>query len=401
MSYYILIILCIIVLIAYFFEVTSKFSKIPGVILLMTLGITLKYFISCIGLYVPDFSILLPIMGTLGLVLIVLEGSLDLTINAEKKKLALKSFASAVILLFSSIIIFAIIFHISFKTPIKAALINAVPLGIISSAVAIPSSLSLKNDDREFIIYESSISDIAGILLFNFLLFNQLSIGKGIMLYSFEVLVSIVFSLIFSVGLAYMLHKTSHHVKYVIIITTVVLVYELAELMHWPSLIVVLIFGLVMNNNYLFQNRYTRKYIDFKEFNLNLGSFKQITGELTFIVRSFFFLIFGFYTSINDLLNLKNLINSVLICFSVYLLRALFFRFILHKPFVPLLFFTPRGLITILLFLSIPVSLKLSFINEGLITQVIFITIIVMAIGNVISAKHKKNDLPTINENSL
>ena len=387
MSYYILAIICFIILIAYIFELTSRFSKIPGVILLMSLGLGLRYLSNQLNISIPDLSILLPVMGTLGLILIVLEGSLDLTISRENLNLIKTSFASAAILLVIFIVLFGFFLCYFEHFPIRMSILNAIPFGIISGAVAIPSALYLNSNDREFIVYESSVSDILGILLFNFMVFNELTLGKGIVLFIVEVIVSVIFSLLISLGLAFMLHKIGHHVKYVIIITLVILVYVLANLIHWPSLLVVLIFGLILNNNRLFQTKYIKNHIDIKTFNINLRAFKQITGELTFLVRSFFFLIFGFYTSIVDLLNLQNLISSVSIIFSIFLLRGLFLRFILHKPLTPLFYFAPRGLITILLFLSIPAGLKLPFMSEGLITQIIFITIFIMVFGNFISQK--------------
>lgn len=401
MSYYILASLSVIILLAYIFEVTSKFTKIPGVILLMTLGIVLRYVSYYLNLRIPDLSILLPVMGTLGLILIVLESSLDLTINEEKKSLIQTSFASAAVLFVIFILLFATVLYFTHNYPFRVALLNAIPFGIISGAVAIPSSSHLKRDDREFIIYESSLSDIIGIILFNFVLFNELTIGTGLLLFFIEVIVSIIFALFISLGLAYMLHKIGHQVKYVIILTIVVLVYVLANIIHWPSLIVVLIFGLILNNNLLFQTQYIRRHIDFKEFNLNLRAFKQITGELTFLVRSFFFLIFGFYTSITALFNLQNLIYSVSICLSLFLLRVVFFRYFLRKPLTPITYFAPRGLITILLFLDIPANIKLPFMSEGLITQIIFITIFVMVIGNMIAQRKKEEIIPAVIDNNL
>jgi NhaP-type Na+/H+ or K+/H+ antiporter len=145
-----------------------------------------------------------------------------------------------------------------------------------------------------------------------------------------------------------------------------------------------------MNNNQFFQIGNIKRQVDFQEFNQTLKSFKQFTGELTFLVRSFFFLIFGFYTSIADLLNLNHLIISAFICLIIFLLRGLFLKLI-HKPLIPIFYFAPRGLITILLFLSIPVEMKLPFLSEGLITQTIFITILVMTIGNMVSKRREKS----------
>jgi len=39
MTNYIILVLCIIVILSYLFDITSKYSKIPGVILLIGLGI--------------------------------------------------------------------------------------------------------------------------------------------------------------------------------------------------------------------------------------------------------------------------------------------------------------------------------------------------------------------------
>jgi NhaP-type Na+/H+ or K+/H+ antiporter len=357
----------------------------------MASGLAIRYLTTIYKINIPDLSYLLPIMGTLGLILIVLEGSLDLKISREKKSLIKKSFASATALFGLFVFLFSALLHYLFSFPFEISLLNSIPFAIISSAVAIPSSSNLGNADREFIIYESSVSDIVGILFFDFVLFNQLSIGTGLLIFSFEVIATIVVSILISVGLAFMLHKIVHHVKYVIILTSVILIFVLAKLIHWPSLIVVLIFGLIMNNNQFFQIGNIKRQVDFQEFNQTLKSFKQFTGELTFLVRSFFFLIFGFYTSIADLLNLNHLIISAFICLIIFLLRGLFLKLVIHKPMIPIFYFAPRGLITILLFLSIPVEMKLPFLSEGLITQTIFITILVMTIGNMVSKRRGKS----------
>ena len=62
---------------------------------------------------------------------------------------------------------------------------------------------------------------------------------------------------------------------------------------------------------------------------------------------------------------------------------------VIKTKLVPLLFFAPRGLITILLFISIPVESRISFINEEVITIVILFTIFIMMIGKLLSGKAK------------
>jgi hypothetical protein len=60
---------------------------------------------------------------------------------------------------------------------------------------------------------------------------------------------------------------------------------------------------------------------------------------------------------------------------------------------VPLVFFGPRGLITILLFISIPQVSRIPFINEEVITIVILMTIILMTVGNMMSRGEKPDAL--------
>lgn len=387
MTYYILIALCVIVIFSYVFELTAKYTKIPGVILLIITGMIIRSLVVNFELEIPDLSGLLPMMGTLGLILIVLEGSLDLTIESGKKRLIIDSISSAILLFIVLVAIFTFILVYFFQFPIKQSLINSIPMGIISSAVAIPSAIGLKKSDKEFVIYESSFSDIFGILAFDFVIVNTMSIGLGLISFAFQLLLTVVVSVVFSSGLAFILHKINHHVKYVIITAVIVLIYSLAKLVHMPSLLVVLIFGLVMNNNHLFVNRFSRNFINFEGFKSELISFKHITGELTFMIRSFFFIMFGYYTNITEMLDFDGFVFALVISVLIFIIRALFLKTFTKMPLNPLLFFAPRGLITILLFLSIPEELLVPFMNQGLVTQVIFITILMMTFGNVFLGK--------------
>jgi len=387
MTYYILIAFCVVIILAYFFDITSKYSKIPGVLLLILTGMVIHYFTDYYNLNLPDLKVILPFMGTLGLILIVLEASLDLNLNRGKSRLIIDSLSSAILLLLVLIGLFTCVLFYVFHYDIRTSLINVIPIAIISSAVAIPSAIGLAEPDREFVIYESSISDIFGILIFNYVLLSDGSLNSGIIRFLGEIIITLTFSVLCSAGLAVMMHKINHHIKHVIIMTAVVLVYALANLIHLPSLFVVLIFGMVINNNILFKNSHSMKFIDFEEFNYEVCSFKGIVSELTFIVRSFFFILFGFYTNLSDLLNLNNLIIALIITAAIFILRALFFKIVLRRPLKPLLYFAPRGLITILLFLSIPGTMLLPFINTGVITQVILITILMMTFGSIIFQK--------------
>lgn len=387
MTYYILIAFCIMILLAYFFDITAKYSKIPGVLMLILTGIGINHLAGYFSIYIPEIAKMLPVMGTLGLILIVLEGSMDLTLCREKIGMIAGSFFSAIMLILIFVAFFTYVAVYFLHYDIKTAMMNIIPLAIISSAVAIPSAADLLPADKEFVTYESSLSDIIGILFFNFIYFSNGNVFSGVFIFFAELIIMLILSVLFSTGLAVLLHKINHHVKYVIIMTAIILIYALAKLFHLPSLLVVLIFGLVINNNMLFKNMISAQIINFEEFNTDLMSFKNIVAELTFIVRSFFFLLFGFYTKISDLMSLKNLLIALIVTVSIFILRALFFKIALRVPLNPLLFFAPRGLITILLFLSIPATMLIPLISVGVVTQVIFITILMMTFGNMFFQK--------------
>ncbi len=383
MTYYIILALCIIVILAYIFDITSKYSKIPGIILLIILGMGIQMISKTVSFEIPNLRPLLPVIGTLGLVMIIMEASLDLKLEKRKKSMIIKSISSALVLfvLFSSGLSYILVYI--FDYPVRDALLNSIPMGIISSSVAIPSSILLPTDDKEFIVYESSFSDIFGIILFDFILTSQSNIGLGILNFALSTVITLVIAIITSSILAFLLFKIKYHVTYVIIMTSVVLMYMLAQLSHLPALLLVLTFGMVLTNNQFLEHTFVNKVFNFTKFRNDLESFKKILIELTFLVRSFFFIMFGYYTKIDGLLDYHNIIAGLLITAGIFLLRMIFLKLVLKMPVVPLLFFSPRGLITILLFISIPMSSKVPIISEEVITLVILMTIFLMMLGNI------------------
>ncbi len=390
MTNYIILILCLLIILSYIFDITSKYSRIPGVIFLIILGIGLQLVVKATHVAIPNLKPILPVIGTLGLIMIVMEASLDIEIKRNKKKLIIQSVLSALVLssLFVLILSFILTRYMNFT--LRDSILNAIPISIISSSVAIPAAVNLLNRDKEFIVYESSFSDILGIMVFDFILLSQASIGRGIINFAVDGLLTVIIALISTAGLAILLHKTKYHVNYVIILTAIILVYSLAKLFHLPALLLILVFGLVLSNNQLLKNDFIEQYVDFPKFGNDISSFKNILGELTFLVRSFFFIIFGYYTTIDGLFYLNNLWTGLIITSGIFILRWLFFKLILRMPAVPLVFFAPRGLITILLFLSIPLSMRIPLISEEVITLVIFFTMFFLMIGNVF---HKKESI--------
>mgnify|MGYP005754003571 FL=1 len=170
-SLYILFVLPLLIIFSYLFDSFSRKTKFPSVILLMITGILFRFFISFSGY--DNFTFLdnlIPVLGTIGLILIVLEGAIELEISRKKLPLILKGFLAAFIILVVNIFALKWIFENIFDLQNTVSALIAIPLSIISSAVAIPSATGLIDHEREFVIYESTFSDILGIMIFNYAL---------------------------------------------------------------------------------------------------------------------------------------------------------------------------------------------------------------------------------------
>jgi Kef-type K+ transport system membrane component KefB len=385
----IIISLCILLLIAYLFDLTASFTKIPSVILLLLLGWMVKEVTVFFNIPIPDLSSTLPILGTIGLILIVLEGALELELNHSKISLIKKSALGALIPLMAMAFALAYAFHYFGGYPFKICLTNAIPFCVISSAIAIPSVRNLTSDQKEFTIYESSLSDIFGVIFFNFVVFNVDFGLETFGYFSLEIALIITISLIATFLLSFLLNKIDHHIKFVPIILLVILIYEISKIFHLPALIFILVFGLAIGN--LDEIKYLKWTQSFRLDLLNkeVAKFKELTIEATFIIRALFFMLFGFLIKTSEIVNSDTIIWALGIVASIFILR--FFQLLLSKiPIFPLLFVAPRGLITILLFLSISTDNVLPFVNKSLIIQVILLTAICMMIGLMGTAKHRE-----------
>lgn len=375
-----LITICSLLLFAYVFDIFSSKIKIPTVIILLLTGWLSQIIISGLDIKTPDLSDLLTPLGTLGLILIVLEGSLELEINRSKIPLIFKSGIGALgsIVLFNFIVSFLLIQF--YDVSIHKALINAIPFSIISSAIAIPSSRSLPYSSREFIIYESSLSDIIGVVLFTFVTTYYTFHASIIGVFILQTILMLVISLAFSVLLVFLMKKVKHKVKFLPIVIFIILIYSIAKELHLPALIFILIFGLLLKNIQKLEKISFLKRFDFSSLDKEISKFNDLVYEMTFLIRVLFFILFGFLLSTNDIINTNSLYWSLPITVIIFLIRYIQLKATKEK-IDPLLFIAPRGLITILLFLSIPASDLIPAINKSVITQVILLTSFVIMIA--------------------
>jgi len=401
---YILFVLPLLIIFSYLFDAFSRKTKFPSVILLMATGIIFRFFISFSGY--DDFAFLdnlIPVLGTVGLILIVLEGAIELEINRKKMPLILKGFLAALVILIANIFALQWVFENIFGIQNTIAVLFAIPLSIISSAVAIPSAASLMDKEREFIIYESTFSDILGIMIFNYAIrqfeSEQVLVGaEPLISLVLQILGVIMISLLITYALFRLMQQIDHNVKFFLILALLILVYAFGKLLHLPALVTIFIFGIFMSNVKSLLPRFLRNYLDLDATRKEIQEFHILTAESTFLVRTFFFLFFGFSIQLSNFKSIIPFFYGLIIFLIMFLIRYMYITFtsLKIKP-SPLVYMSPRGLISILLFIQLKdvsfISLDQSPIDERVLLIVILSSMLVMLLGTMKKQKDKEEIL--------
>ncbi|MEQ9186793.1 MAG: cation:proton antiporter [Cryomorphaceae bacterium] len=382
MSVYSLVIAAsVLVILSYLYNLIAKRYNIPSVLLLIITGIIIRQAMNYFDVGRIDWFPYLELLGIIGLIMIVLEAALDLKLEKQKMPLIGLSFLIALLgLIVSSIFAAFIILLILPDFTWLQAMVYAVPLSILSSAIIIPSVSFLPQKKKEFSIYESTFSDILGIMFFYFLisLTEPGSSSGAVGDFFINLVITIVVSVIASYGLVYVFQNVKSQVKTFLLIAILILLYAIGKQLHLSSLIIILVFGLVISNANIFFPGFLKKWLKEDSVKTLFHELHIVTGETAFIVRTFFFIIFGITIVLSSLLSIKVILISALILASIYGLRFVMFQLFLGKDIYPEVYVAPRGLITVLLFFAIPVELQVASFDNGILLFVIIATALVM-----------------------
>lgn len=386
-AYYLVIAASLVIIFSYFANVISRKTNIPSVLLLIILGVLIKQSFPYFGLSkLPYEGLILEVLGTVGLIFIVLEAALDLELRKDKWPIIWKSMLVALgALLFSSFGIAGFLYWIFFDDFFNA-LVYAIPLSIMSSAIIIPSVGGLVQWQKEFMVYESTFSDILGIMFFYLLLGNEDagSVWTVVKNVGVNISVTIVLGLLVSYVMVFMLQKITGNVKLFLTIAVLLLIYAIEKLVHLSPLILVLAFGLMLNNHKLFFVKRMRQLVNDEKIESITKDFHVLTLETAFVIRTFFFVIFGITIVLSSLMSWSVIFYSLVIVVILYLVRFLFLMLFARKDTFPMLYIAPRGLITILLYFQIysghPEYVHDGF-DQGILLLVIMVTSIVMTIS--------------------
>lgn len=379
-----IIVLSLSVLISYAFDLFSSRLKTPSVLLLLLLGGLTRQATDYFGVQVPYANAILPTLGTLGLILIVLENGLDLELHHEKLSILWRTLLASLLSIVGTTSLLASVLYLLLNDSFYHCLITALPFSIISSsAVSVPGISRLAFGQSEFVVYESAFAGIIGVLVYNFLLLSRESVGHAFLFFARDTFIMALLSLGCCFLLLYLIGRINHRIKFLPIISVLFLVYAIAEINHLSSLLLILIFGLFLNNTELFIRGRLSQLLKNDLFEKELDQLKNLTAEGAFVVRTFFFLIFGFVAVPHDLVDPDALIVSALFIIVIVGWRWVMLRLVYRGPLKPLVWIAPRGLITILLYLNIPQDMRVIGFREGIPMLVIVLSLLVMMIGGL------------------
>lgn len=383
----VLIVICSLIVLSYLFSIVSRYIRIPSVLLLLFAGIGFRAIADSYDFGIAFSDKLIESLGVVGLIMIVLEAGLDLKVGKDKLGIIRDSFFSALVIFIISTVLLTYILNYWLNEPLNRCVIYAIPLSIMSSSIVIPSINPLSRQKKEFLVYEASFSDIIGIIVFNYFAAGDIFEWRSIGMFGVNIGLSVILSLLLSFLLLMILAKTKLNIKFFLIFSLLILIYAGGKLFHLPSLIIILVFGLLINNWEKLKWRKVLHYFPHEQVDALRHLLHSVTAETSFLIRTFFFLLFGFSISLRFLSEQEVILVGSLIVAAMFIVRILYLRFFVRTNLFPESFFIPRGLITIVLFYKIPQHLKLSSFNDGILFYIILTTSIIMTLGMIFYKK--------------
>ncbi len=297
-------------------------TKISDVILLMFVGMLLGPILKIVPITGP-ISVLAPYIGTLALIIILFDGGLNL--DLFKVLTSLSKAAGFTVLVFSLTVLFlGISMHLIFGwTYLEGLLLGAV-VGGTSSPIVIPliSKLSMSEDTKIILSLESALTDalciivaIALIQVISLGIVNPRDIaGSLASAFSTAAVIGAVFA-VFWIGIINKLYIKQ--VSYTMTLAVVFILYSGVELVKGNGAIAVLVFALLLSNFNELANRLKVK----GEFTLD-PSLRAFQVEVSFFVRTFFFIFTGMMFNI-DALNTAILKEAGIIFIILLMARIL------------------------------------------------------------------------------
>jgi cell volume regulation protein A len=281
-----------IIIIGFLSNLAYEKAKIPDVLFLLGIGVLLG----------PVFNVVHPghltdlagVFGTFALIVILFEGGMDIKIH-----MLLKEFGNAALLVFFSFTLTVAgitLFLVSaMEWDLIHGLLLATVLGCTSSTIVVPvlSKMSLGDDAKTVLYIESAVSDVLAIILavtlVEFIRLEAIGIDKPIRAIASSFSIAVVLGTLFGFFWFKMLGLIGNR-KYAYMVTlgTMLVVVAVVDFLGGSGPIAILLFGIILGNCEAMPFFRGAKHCILID-----ETIKFFHGEVTFFIRTFFFVYMG------------------------------------------------------------------------------------------------------------
>jgi len=383
-------------------------TRVPDVVVLMAAGVVLG---PVLHFAKPaQFVQITHAFGTLALLLILFEGGLELNIRETIRHFP-GGLVFGVLSYGLAFVIIGAVAHFGLRISyLNSALVGAV-LGCTSSTVILPvlQQLGAREPVKVVLLIESTLGDVLGVLTVGLLLDvrSGVTTGGGDAMRALAVQILIPLGAAFVVGFAWsrlLPYLTDQRFWQVLTFAIVLLIYSVTESLHGNGLLAVLGFGLTLSNLPAHKNSVTESGFWFTPRIAPHEKILSFHSELSFLVRTFFFVMIGVVVDLSGLGLLWIVIPGILA--AIFLARWLAVQSsrwswsdVRPEERELMTWIFPRGLITIVLALQVleAVDTGLSFLS-GLAFVAILFTNLLVIVGGI---RMRMNTVPVAESNPV
>jgi len=280
-------------------KVLFRKTRIPDIPLLLGIGVLLGPV-----LHLMDSETLLPLapyVGTLALLMIMLEGGMNLDVDRVVRQMKWIVLLTSLAFLLATAGIAAVLhFHAGMSIPLS--LILGAALGCTSGAVVIPlvQDMRMSVNTRTLLTLEAALGDTLAVVLVLFLVrYIKAPIADTGLQVSLLVSAFLWAGLLGGVGgvlwVRFLARVGRMHLSYMLTMAAILLLYAACEIIHASGVFAVLVFGMAMTNaESIMKKMPTKNQYDWDATDFALhDTIGWFHDEVTFIARVFFFVYLG------------------------------------------------------------------------------------------------------------
>lgn len=367
-------------------EAFFKKTGIPDIVFLMILGVVIGPILGII----PTSTIInvVPYFAAIALILIMFDGGLNLDIRNVIKTAHYALFLSVVGFFVSVISVTLVVFYGLGWGLVESILLGTMVGGSSSIIVfGLVRRLPISDQTKSMLSLESAITDIL-VTITAFVLIEMLVSGifdPNLAITSFAKSVGIGLALGFVIGIpwAYVTTKIQNVQRsYLLTIGILFVIFFAEKSLGGTGALAPLIFGLMLGNKQILS-----RYLKFKLPEISLDD--PTHHQLTFLVRSFFFVFVGLLATLGQI---EFIFFGVIATILIYVTRIPIVKIALRKKFSAVdkkttIAMIPRGLAAAVM-ATIPLTMGLQ--NAQYYTQIVFVIILTSVIITTIALTKAK-----------